>query len=61
MNLASAEQVLLPEVFSHREAEGQGFAASSEITCNYIFSVVDWVKALSLDREEVLVAATDQL
>ena len=61
LNLSSSKQVLLSEVFSHREAEGQGFAASSEITCNYIFSVVDWVKALSLDREKVLVSATDQL
>ena len=61
LNLSSSKQVLLSEVFSHREAEGQGFATSSEITCNYIFSVVDWVKALSLDREKVLVSATDQL
>ena len=52
---------MLAEVFSHGETESQGFAAAGEITCNYIFSVVDWVKALLLDRKETLVAATDQL
>jgi hypothetical protein len=46
--------LVLAQIFCHWKGERKCFAGASEVARNYIFSVVDGIKRILLDREQVL-------
>ena len=60
LDLPLAKEVLLPEVLGDWETEGKGLARACQVTSNHILSVVDWVKTVLLDWEQIDDASLDE-
>ena len=61
LNSALAQQIVLAEVLGHRQAEGQSLATARQVARNHIFSVVDRIERVLLNREQVLDASRHHL
>ena len=60
LNLTCVEQFVFTKIFDCRKTEGEGLTRPCEISGNKILSVVDWVEAMLLDWEQVLISLLNQ-
>ena len=61
LDASRSQHVILAEVLSDGQTERQGFATSREVTRNHVLSIVDRIKTVLLDREQILDTPGDQL
>lgn len=52
LHASSFEQLVLPQILHDRKCESKCLSRTSQISCNQIFSLVHWIKAMRLDGKE---------
>ena len=60
LNLAQSELTILSEPFRQWQGESQCLARASQISCDDVFPIVDWVETVHLHGEEFFVPFGDK-
>lgn len=53
LNFARTQEVVFSQIFDKWQRKSQSLARTSEVTRNHVFSVVNWIKAMLLNWEQV--------